>query len=69
MAQRAVLKQTKSKALHNTWEAEVFEKANEEIAQEVDARSSRTISDRGAKLIQEVQLNTKHGPKWSQTYL
>ena len=47
------LKASKTKALHTSWEGEVFENCSEQIAAAVDARSHRYISNRGEALMQE----------------
>jgi hypothetical protein len=46
-------KQNKSRALYDSWEGEVFDNVKSQIAKKVDARSARSVSNRGAALMQE----------------
>lgn len=46
-------KQNKCRALYDNWEGEVFEHCKEQIAKKVDGRSARSVSNRGAALMQE----------------
>ena len=54
----------KSKALYNTWECDVFERAQEEISAAVNARTQRSVSERNAARMEEfihVSNSKPHG--------
>ena len=47
------LKEKKQRELYNTWESEIYENINNQIGKKVDARSARSVSNRGAAMMQE----------------